>query len=249
MIRGLYTSASGMITQKKKLDVVTNNLANAATNGFKEDRLVSSSFEEMYISRLNDSGIVNKTRGIGTNGFGVHIDEIITSFEPGNLEETGIYTDIALLGDGFFVIDTPEGQRYTKSGAFKISPEGFLVTHQGYPVQGRDGAIPVGNGDFEVDSQGNITTQNGVFTFQITAFDNPGGLRKQGDNLYFIQDANMIEPENTVIKQGFIESSNVDLVKQMIEMIEIQRSFEINQRMVKIQDERLGKAVNEIGRI
>ncbi len=249
MIRGIYNSVSGMITQKKKLDVVTNNLANSTTPGFKEDKLISSSFSEMYIANLDSNQMQDNFRIIGTKSFGVHIDEVVTSFASGYLEETGLFTDLALQGSGFFEVETPDGAMYTRSGKLKVSPEGILVTTEGHPVMGEDGYIQTGFGEFSVDEAGNVFSTNGNNKIKIVDFENMNELRKQRDNLYVNLGNEPFDAQDSTVKQGFLESSNVDLIKQMIDMIEITRSFEINQRMVKIQDERLGKSVNEIGRV
>ncbi len=249
MIRGIYNSVSGMITQKKKLDVVTNNLANSTTPGFKEDKLISSSFSEMYIANLDSNQMQDKPHIIGTKSFGVHIDEVVTSFASGYLEETGLFTDLALQGSGFFEVETPDGTMYTRSGKMKVSPEGILVTTEGHPVMGEDGYMQTGFGEFSVDETGNVFSSNGNYKIKIAEFEDLNELRKQRDNLYVNLGNEPVDAQDSIVKQGFLESSNVDLIKQMIDMIEITRSFEINQRMVKIQDERLGKSVNEIGRV
>lgn len=249
MIRGIYNSASGMITQKKKLDVVTNNLANTTTAGYKEDKLLTSSFSEMYVAKLDNKNTVQSPSIIGSKSFGVHIDEVVTSFLHGNFEETGIYTDFALQGDGFFVVDTPQGMMYSKSGNFKVSADGILVTNSGYPVMSDSGYIQTGFEKFSSSEDGYIETENGRYKMMIVDIEDKSLLRKQNDGLYAQSETLHLEAQNTKLRQGFLESSNVDLVKQMVEMIEISRNFEINQRMVKIQDERLGKSVNEIGRI
>lgn len=249
MIRGLYTSASGMITQKQRMDVVTNNLANATTPGFKQDSLISSAYSQIPVAIMENPSSVNSSNIIGAHSYGIHIDEVVTSFESGNFEKTDLKTDLAISGDGFFVTQTPEGNEYTKSGTFAVSEEGLLVTQSGYPVLGENGPINVGGKDFSIDEMGNVSSQNGNYKLSVVTFEELNGLRKQGNNSYVAFNQEPIQAQNYQVKQGFIETSNVDLVKQMVDMIEIQRSFEINQRMVKIQDERLGKAVNDIGRI
>ncbi len=249
MIRGLYTSATGMVTQQKRMDVVTNNLANATTPGFKQDMLLSSSFEALMVHRMNGNSDFGPLNEVGVLNNGIHVDEIVTSFEEGMLKETGISTDFAIDGDGFFVVNTPQGERYTRAGTWFVSSEGKLVTQEGYEIQGQNGAINVNNTSFTVDSYGNMKTVTGLDKIKLVNFENLSGLRKEGGNLYSANNAQIINDTGSKIKQGYLEGSNVDLSKQMVDMIEISRSFEINQRMIKMQDEKLGKAVSEIGRL
>ena len=114
MIRGLYIAATGMLSQQRRMDVVTNNLANADTAGFKEDQLLVRSFNDMMIERLNDPAVVGHSAEVGPLGSGIHVDEVATRHESGPMEETGLNTDLALFGDGYFVIQTPAGERYTR---------------------------------------------------------------------------------------------------------------------------------------
>jgi len=250
MLRGLYLAHTGMLTQQRRMDVVTNNLANATTAGFKQDDLLSRSFEAQLISRLEDPAVMGTPTPVGTFSQGVHIDEIATSFEQGALEETGLATDLALSGDALFAVETPAGERYTRSGNFKVSAAGILTTQEGWPVLGTEGPLNIGQNGFAVSPSGRIQTPDGSLQLRLVEFDNPQGLRKEGANLYSNFDATIKETAGTSeVRQGFLESSNVDLSSQMASMIEIYRSHEINQRMVKIFDEKLGKSVNEIGRL
>ena len=250
MLRGLYLAHTGMLTQQRRMDVVTNNLANATTAGFKQDDLLSRSFEAELIGRLEDPAMMSTATPVGTFSHGVHIDEVATSFEQGSLEETGLATDLALSGDAFFAMATPAGERYTRAGNFKVSAAGVLTTQEGWPVLGPDGPLNIGQNGFAVSPSGRIQTPGGSLQLRLVEFENPQGLRKEGANLYSNFDATIRETAGTSeVRQGFLESSNVDLSSQMASMIEIYRSHEINQRMVKIFDEKLGKSVNEIGRI
>jgi flagellar basal-body rod protein FlgG len=165
------------------------------------------------------------------------------------IEQTGVPTDFAIEGDGFFVVNTPQGERYTRTGAWSVSPAGELVTQEGYKVQGENGAINILNASFTVDSNGNVTSMAGTDKIRLVNFDDLSGLRKEGNNLYSSNTAQIIPGTPGTIKQGCLEGSNVDLSKQMVDMIEISRSFEINQRMIRMQDEKLGKSVSEIGRL
>lgn len=251
MLRSLYLAATGMMVQRKKLDVLTNNIANAETTGYKRDRLLSRSFKDMMIERTGDPYIVSILSEVGPQNTGVHIDEIYTDFTQGSSEETGRLTDIAIEGRGYFAISTPAGERYTRDGSFNVSTEGYLVTSDGHPVLGTNGLIRVGDGAFSVDSQGNVTA-GGAFAgkLRIVAFADEGDLRKIGGNLYINFTNQAVTPATGyTVKQGFLEASNVDIAREMVDMMEVSRTYETNQRMVKMLDESLGKAVNEVGRV
>ena len=250
MLRGLYTAGTGMLTQRKKMDVITNNIVNAETRGFKQDKLLSRSFEEMLITRINDPAVLLHEREVGPLGTGVHIDEVFTDFLQGALEQTDINTDFAILGDGFFVVNTPEGERYTRNGIFQIDSDSRLVTQEGYPVQGVDGDIYVNPSNFSVREDGIVVSDGAVVgRIRLVSFDDNGTLRKTGNNLYLNFDGGQPYESDALIKQGYTENSNVDLTEQIVNMIEVYRVYETNQRVIRTIDETLGKAVNDIGRV
>ncbi|MDD2375754.1 MAG: flagellar basal-body rod protein FlgF [Eubacteriales bacterium] len=250
MIRGLYTATTGMLTQEKRMDVVINNLANATTVGYKQDSLLSRSFDDLMIERMNDPSIVQRTADVGPLNTGIHIDEVITNFNVGSLQETKSNTDLALLGNAFFTVNTADGERYTRAGNFQVDADGFLTTAAGDRVLGEQGEINVGSTDFAVDLNGNVQANGQLIDrLQLVTVEDTTTMRKQGGNLYSLQEGVVQPAEQAQVRQGFIEMSNVDLSNQMVNMIEIQRSYEINQRMIKIMDEKLGKTVNDLGRV
>ncbi len=249
MIRGLYIAATGMQTQQNRMDVVTNNLANASTTGYKEDTLLTRSFQDMMVERLDDPSVVSRSKMMGPLNSGIHIDEIRTSFGAGTLEASDLSTDLALSGDGFFVVQTAQGERYTKAGNFSIAADGTLTTSEGYAVLGQNGPIQVGNSSFTVSSDGRVTSANGNDQLRIVSFADNQGLRKEGGNLYTNYNTQLIEGSDAQVHQGFLETSNVDLTSQVVDMINIQRNYELNQRVIRMMDERLGRAVSEIGKL
>jgi len=249
MIRGLYTAATAMQTQQNKMDVVTNNLANAETAGYKEDNLLSRSFADLLISSLDDPAVVRASREVGPLNTGVHLDEIYTTFDAGALKETGESTDLALLGDGFFAVQTPDGERYTRSGQFSVDASGTLVTEQGYPVLGENGPIRPGSVDFTISGSGLLQSAQGNEQLRVVSFADKQGLRKAGGNLYSNFSAGEPVAAEAQVRQGYLEASNVDLASQMVNMIDISRNFELNQRVIRIMDERLGHSVSEIGKL
>jgi flagellar basal-body rod protein FlgF len=249
MIRGLYTAATGMTVQRAKMDVLTNNIVNSSTTGYKRDTLVSSSFEEVMIERIGDPNILNTAREVGPFSFGTHIDEVFTDFAPGSVENTGAQTDLAISGEGFFVVDTPDGERYTRNGNFTVNPEGFLMTSDGYYVLGENGRVNVGSGGFEVDAGGNVAVEGEARdTLRVVQFQETAGLRKQGDSLYYaIDGAIPAAAENSTVMQGYLEGSNVDIADEMVDMMTVYRTYEASQKILTMTDETLGMAVNNLG--
>lgn len=250
MIRGLYTSGTGMISQMKKLDIITNNLANVNSNGYKEDNLLTRSFKETLVSRLNDPSVFNTTPEVGPLNKGVRIDQIFTSFAQGTLSETNNLTDFAIKGEGFFVVNTPEGERLTRDGSFSVDSNGRLVNAEGYPVMGENGEIIVQNNQFTLNADREIVSSGEYIDRLLVVDADNEQLRKAGNNLYINQnpDSQTVNTDSKV-EQGFLEGSNVDLATSMVNMMEVYRSYESNQKVAKMIDETLGKAVNEIGKI
>lgn len=249
MLRGLYTAATGMAVQRAKMDVLTNNIVNISTAGYKKDALLSSSFEEVLLERINDPYVMNTSREVGPYSFGTHVDEIYTDFTVGSIESTGAQTDLTISGEGFFVIGTPDGERYTRAGDFSVNAQGDIVTTGGFYVLGESGRINVGAGTFKVDSEGNVIVNEEIRDkLRIVMFEDTAGLRKQGDNLYYAINGEI--PRDTVnftVMQGYLEGSNVDIATEMVDMITVYRTYEANQKILTMTDETLGLAVNKIG--
>lgn len=251
MTRGLYAAATGMIHQARRLDTVANNIANINTNGYKKDQVVTRAFRDELLLRL-EKGQTAMSRRIGTINHGVTVENVVTSFRQGALQQTGENTHLALNGPGFFTVITDNGeQRYTRDGEFMLDSLGRLVTADGWLVAGEMGPVYVGTTDFSVDSLGYIMV-NGEYIdrLQIVNFEDSQALRKAGHNLFINSD-----PENQVIGfegeviQGFIEGSNVDAVSEVIEMMTATRNYESNAQIIRMIDESLDKTVNEIGRV
>jgi len=244
VLRSMYIAGTGMLAQKQKLDVLTNNIANIDTTGYKKDTLVSRSFQDLMID-LDDPNIVS----VGLQNTGIHVDQIVTRFEQGNMEETGRLSDVALEGEGFFVVSTPEGERYTRDGAFGVSANGYLVNADGYYVSGENGNIYVGGGEFTIDESGYVTVNGAtVDRLRVVTFDDLTGLRKTGNNL-FLSNAGQAVPSDAKVMQGYLESSNVNMSEEAVSMIEVSRAFGINQRVLQMIDASLEKTVNEVGRV
>ena len=250
MVRGLYIAGTGMLLQRRHMEIITNNIANADTTGYKKEHLVSHSFDEVMVRRINDPHVLGQTPIVGPLNLGTQVDQLYINFTEGNLEGTERPTDLALMGDAFFVMQTPDGERYTRSGAFYIDQLGYLVDGEGNFLLGANGPIYVGGLDFTVDTAGGVNVgENFADTIRIVSFADNNSLRKQGSNLYFSMEEPQAATNQYSILQGYLEASNVDIGREMVDMLSIFRTYETNQRMITMIDETVGKAVNEIARL
>lgn len=258
MIRSLYTAVSGMITQEAKQDILTNNIANANTVGFKGDNMSIRSFNDVLLQNYDKvSGGKNVKNVIGSVNLGSKIDSVNTDFSQGMIESTGKPTDFAIENRGFFTVQRNDGvnngQYYTRDGHFHVNRDGILVNDSGDIVVGRNlqtnalGPINVGNGKIATDVYGNISVDgNKMYKLYTVDFNDYKSLKKTGDNLY--QGNNPTE-NNALIRQNSLEKSNINVINAMTDMITTMRSFETNQKMVQSIDETLGKLVNEVGSV
>lgn len=358
MFRSMYISTTSLLQNQKRLDVASNNLANVNTRGFKKDIVISESFPELLLKKINDkndldnqetfkgvnfnkgendiytasinsgyfkvktvagkgysrdlkftvdgegflrtfsrnnAGALNTTgtsyvlgkngkikvnkenfnideKGnvfsdgqkvdnmvmfpspdvIGTTSQGVRLSNISTDFSQGELYTTGNKLDFGIKGDGFFKIQTDEGIRYTRDGSFSLNNRGELITSEGNFVLGQYGSIIPEGDKFEVDEYGQIVKDGEVIDkIDVVNIENKEDLRKIGDSLYKIDDnvtANETEFKGNV-HRGFLENSNINTVREMVDVINIMRNYETNQKVIKSLDEMLSKAANEIGRV
>jgi len=273
MWRGLYTAASGMITETRRTDTIANNLANADTNGFKKDVAINKEFAPMYLRRINDQdpslevtsfkrfSLSSRPPRVGTLGLGSSIAEIATSRIQGPLKTTGNPLDLAISGDGFFAVQTAQGVRYTRDGAFFRSSTGELQNTMGYPVlntQGRPITIPGDSVHINIDIRGTISVTNpqndlasqGIGQLMFVDFGpDRRAIIKQGDNLWNPRPGAVPQPATGEIQQGFLEASNSNVVSEMVELINNYRIYEAGSKSVTTQDTMLEKAVSDIGRL
>lgn len=282
MIRGLYTGASGMIAQQVRLDAISNNLANVDTDGYKRDEAVHKAFAQLLLRRMNDDGVYHTPFGsadrapvVGSIGTGVENNEIFTEFEQGALKETESDYDLALDGKGFFCVQTPQGERYTRSGAFILGKEGYLETKGGYPVLGESGPIRVKANNFKVDKDGAVFVdrryQDDPFalvsreentweqlekldTLKLVDFKKDRFIAKQGSSLWRATDESgdariQQRGDRAAVHQGFVEASNVNPVTEMVRMIEVNRAYEANQKSIQSEDTMLGKLFSDVVRV
>jgi flagellar basal-body rod protein FlgF len=247
MIKGIYVARAGMYPKMSRMDIISNNLANINTTGFKRDSLFVRKLEELDTARLSGHGPLP--------GFDV---EQFTSFMEGAFSQTNNPLDVAIQGDGFFAVETPGGEMYTRNGNFSIAADGTLVTKKGQIVLGDTGPIAIP--DFErierssirIDETGLVSLDDHILgRLRVVSFDNLNGLRKNGELIEAV-DTGIVElvpgSNHYLIRQGFLEESNVDAIHEMVHMIELSRNFEAYQRMIQMQDSTLDNTMS-VGRL
>ncbi|MPQ32512.1 flagellar basal body rod protein FlgG [Clostridium estertheticum] len=259
MIRALYTAVTGLITGEAKQSTVTNNIANSNTNGYKAENLSIKSFDDVLIQNYDNMVNGKNTKNvIGSLSQGSKVDDVNTDFTQGVLQTTDKSTDFAIEGKGFFTVQSNNGittkNYYTRTGDFHVDGSGYLVTDSGDKVLGKNSTtnaiepIFAGDGKIQSDKYGNISV-NGKkqYKFDLVDFKDYNSIKKVGDNLY--DGANPIQNANVTVRQGSLEKSNVNVTNEMVNMMEIMRNFESNQKVMQAIDTTLGKAVNEVGTV
>lgn len=245
MNSGLYAALSGNLAAMRRLDIISNNLANVDTPGYKKDRMLFESLLAAVNNPTSASG--NLTDAPVLAG-----DQVFTDFSAGPVKETGNPLDLAIAGNGFFVVNTPQGEAYTRQGNFRRDAAGHLVTVDGYEVQGKGGAITITGGQVKIDSTGKVSVDGTqVGTLQVVDFPKPYLLRKAGDGL-FVPATPQVAPQaitNPRIDQGHLEQSNVSAIQEMVQLIETNRFFDACTRVVRTFDTMAGRAANDIGKV
>jgi len=224
MDHGIYITVAGSLVQKKRLECIAYNLANASTPGFKR---VTESFEQYLLSAKPTESL---------------------DLSQADIEYTGNPLDLAISGEGFFVISTPQGIRYTRRGDFMLNTKGEIATKEGYQVLGTGGPIKVNEG-FTVNEKGEVTVNGAtVGVLKIVTFppDNPP---VKGPDGYFVAPSGVTPTLSSKyeISQGYLEESNVSVVKEMISLVETLRAFEMCQKLIQSEDEATQKVINEVG--
>ena len=265
MIKGLYTSYTGMLNEQRRMDILTNNLANANTVGYKKEGSVAQSFSDVLGLKIKDlSEAPNTPRRIGILNLGVKLGETYTDWSEGPLRATGEEYDLALAGRGFFAIEytnkAPNVERaeagqtsimYTRDGNFTLTTDGELVTQDGDYVLDVNGnhivLDPMLRSQINVQGQivqdGNIVAQ-----IQIADFEDYNTLSHYGENFWEPVEGAVQQPAEATIRAGFLEQSNVSVVDEMVNMIAVQRNYDANQRVITTIDERTNTAVTQVGR-
>ena len=282
VVRGLFTAASGMNVQQNRLDEIANNLANVDLNGYKKDTAIQKAFPEMLIRRMNDNGVYRFPFGsvdtapiVGVVGTGVETNEVFTNFTQGAMKQTENDFDLALEGRGFMTVQTPQGERLTRNGAFLVNSDGYLVTKSGDYVLGETGPIKLKKNNFVIDEDGTVW-QNSTFAaddkrlvsqaenqweniervdrLKLVDVKRERYLQKQGNSYWRTTDesgdAQIIGPGvRPKVRQGFLEGANVNAVQEMVEMIEVNRAYDANQKTIQTEDALIGKLWNEVVRV
>ncbi len=257
MVKGLYTAYTGMVNEQHRMDVLTNNLANSTTVGFKKEGTTSQSFDSVLAYKLKDASQgANIPRRMGINTPGVKIGENYTDYSQGSFKITDNTYDLALSGNGFFNIEFTNkagetSTKYTRDGSFTLTQEGYLVTKDGNYVMGIEGRIRLNPLlDSSIDSQGRIF-QNGavVATIRLTDFSDYNYLKKYGENLLEPVEGATVQDADCDIHSGYLEMSNVSIVSEMVDLISITRQYEANQKVIKSYDQTLDIAANQLGRV
>ncbi len=256
MIRSLWISKTGLDAQQTQMDVIANNLANVSTNGFKRSRAV---FEDLLYQNIRQPGAQSSQQTQLPSGLqlGTGVRPVATerNFSQGNLQQTSNDKDVAIQGAGFFQVLMPDGTTaYTRDGSFQTDSQGQLVTSSGFPVQpaitipanatsmtvARDGTVSI--------TQAGTTGSTQVGNLQIATFINPAGLMAKGENLFVETAASGNANTNTpgtngsgLLSQGYVETSNVNVVEELVNMIQTQRAYEINSKAITTSDQMLQK--------
>lgn len=257
MVKGLYSAYMGMVNQQNRLDVITNNMANASTYGFKSEGATSQSFDDVYAVKIKDSSVNYASERLGAMSMGVQIGETYTDYAQGALQETGEPYDVAIAGNGFFKISftNKAGEtsvKYTRDGSFTLNNQGYLVTKDGdFVLDTNNNRIQLDtNATSSMDDMGYIY-QNGAQVAQIgiVDFQDYNYLEKYGENMYNLVEGGNIIESTARVKVGYLEASNVNIVSEMVEMISITRAYEANQKVITTIDGTLDKAVNQVGKL
>lgn len=255
MLRSIYTSVSSMVTNQQRQNVIANNLANANTIGYKSEKLLSKSFEQIdvitYDNYINGNQYDNE---IGKISLGLSIDETITNFEQGPIIPTDNNMDMAIQGEGYFTVEDNYGNIfYTRDGNFRVDAQGYLTTNQGYYVLGKNiytndsERMNIGNSSLNVSKENVVSIDNNpLYQFDIVDFDDLKTIKKVGDNLYQAEGGINVNP--TII-QGSLEHSNVNIISESNDMIMYSREYEACQKVIQTIDSTLEKIANEIGSV
>lgn len=243
-MRGLYLAEAAMLTQQARLNLISNNLANLKSAGYKKDDLAQVSFGE-WLVRCRAG---QDSRPVGSMAHSVAVSEVRTEFTPGMIGETGRELDFALEG-GYFTVQGPGGPLYTRDGRFFLDHDGYLVTADGLAVLGEAGAIRLEGSDFTVDGEGMFYRQGLPLDRLRIAFLSPEArLEKVGDNYFHLLNGTALAGAETPrVYWRCLENSNVELTGEMVAMLQVRRSFEASQKVLSSYDQLLSRAANELG--
>lgn len=248
MFKGFYNLASGMITHGKNLDVISNNMANVATAGFKEDCFTGQTFDEVMWTRVGNK--IKDYIDIGNISYATVPSQVYTDYTQGAFDETGMPLDFGIEGEGFFAIRTDDGIAYTRAGSFTLDEEGYLTLPGfGRVLDINQEEIELVTDKIKTDDFGRIYTENGGFLGQIGVyeFEDNGQLVKNPQGMF--TGGGQPQLGTAKIYNGMVERSNVGLVQQMVKMITTQRAYQSSATVTKMYDQVMGQASSDIGRL
>ena len=250
MMKGFYNLTSGMLSQGRRLDVIANNMTNISTAGYKTEQYTDRTFDEVMVTRIGNK-IKYPYETMET--YQSHIlapDQLYTDFTQGSYEETNLPLDFAIVGEGFFAIDTGDGVAYTRAGSFTLDNEGYLcLSELGRVLDDAGNPIQLPTDKLTADSQGNLSTEDGEYlgTLGVYMFEDNQALERTPYGLC-TGDGAQLNEEATIMNK-WVERSNVELVREMVDMITTQRALQSAAQMSQIYDEVIKRAVNDLGRI
>ena len=258
MVKGLYTAYTGMVNEQNRMDIMTNNLANASTVGYKKEGSTSQTFNDVLTVKIKDQSVgMRNAQKIGIKNPGVKIGENYTDYSQGSFRITDNTYDLALSGDGFFAIEftNKAGEtdtKYTRAGQFTLNKDGYLVTEEGdYVLDTQNRRIRLNTLiDSQITEDGTIYQNNrAVARIQVTDFADYNYLEKYGETYYQPIEGARTIAANAQVKSGYLEMANVQIVSEMVNLISITRAYESNQKVIQTIDGSLDVAVNQIGKL
>ncbi len=266
MVKGLYTAYTGMIEEQRRMDVMTNNLANSNTTGYKKEGTVNQSFDDQLAIKIKDTSEIMPAKRLGDVNLGVKVGETYRDYTQGSFYVTDNTYDVALDGNGFFAVEfrSKNGQtsiKYTRDGNFTVDRNGYLMTKDGDYVLNANGAANSAGGQanyVRVDPNQEVRIEADGSVFQddvqvgrigVVDFADYNYLEKYGENLYDVAAGGQLIASNARVEQGCLEMSNVNIVSEMVSMITITRAYEANQKIITTIDDTLDKAVNTVGQV
>jgi flagellar basal-body rod protein FlgG len=243
MIQGIYTASTGMTALAQKQEQIANNLANVNTTGFKQSGLFTIAYQNL-VKDDNDRVFANRD---------IKADQVYVDYSEGSMRQTNGDLDLCIKGTGFFKLITDEGVRYTRNGDFSVDAQGLLVTDDGSKVMGTEGFIRVEpNERISITETGEVI-QNGYSKgfLKVVDFQKPYELRRTGNSRFAPVNVEAVELQSQgfLVRQGYLENSNVDMIRNMVHMISAYRNYESSQKALHAQDETLEKAVNQVAQV
>ncbi len=258
MLKGLYVAHMGMVNEQRRMDILTNNLANVSTVGYKKEGSTSQAFADILSIKIKDASVGEmNAQGVGIVNPGVVIGENYTDFSQGSFRITDNTYDLALSGDGFFAIEFTNKSgdtsiKYTRAGQFTLNKEGYLVNQDGdYVLDVNDQRIKIDPlKDTAITKSGNIEQDGKVLAqIQVADFENYDYLEKYGETYYQTIDGATKKESTAEVHSGCLEMANVQTVSEMVNLISVTRAYESNQKIIQTYDESLGIAVSQLGKL